>query len=138
MKEKIHISGTFRNKNAESIKKSVTEKIEKIINIQIKKSEIKFRGWIWWLRSEFTAVYQLRIKTSWKPMTVRAYIIRKPCFGTTATSETGKFMIYTVTMDTVALTADVPNSTVCSMTVQMEKSTLSSVKTSHVFQGILL
>lgn len=44
MKEKIHISGTFRNKNAESIKKSVTEKIEKIINIQIKKSEIKFRG----------------------------------------------------------------------------------------------
>lgn len=39
MNKKIHISETFRNNNPENIKKSVTEKIEKIINIRIKNRE---------------------------------------------------------------------------------------------------
>lgn len=42
MKIKIHISDIFRNKNTESIKKSVTEKTEKIINIRIKNQRGEF------------------------------------------------------------------------------------------------
>lgn len=44
MKETIHTINIFKSADIEQLKKSVTEKIEKIINIQIKKSEIKFRG----------------------------------------------------------------------------------------------
>lgn len=37
MKEKLHIQSTFKNTNVEELKKLVTMKVEKLINIQLKK-----------------------------------------------------------------------------------------------------
>ncbi len=39
MKNKIHIKNTFRIKNTKVMQKIVTEKIQKLLNQQIRKSE---------------------------------------------------------------------------------------------------
>lgn len=38
MKENLHIQSTFQNINVEELKKLVTMKMEKLINIQLKKA----------------------------------------------------------------------------------------------------
>lgn len=38
MKEKLHTQSTFKNINAEELKKLVTMKIQKLINVQLKKT----------------------------------------------------------------------------------------------------
>lgn len=38
MKEKLHTQSTFQNINVEELKKLVTMKMEKLINIQLKKA----------------------------------------------------------------------------------------------------
>lgn len=38
MKEKLHTQNTFQNISVEQLKKLVTEKIEKLINIQLKRA----------------------------------------------------------------------------------------------------
>lgn len=38
MKQKLHTKSTFKNSGAEELKKLVTMKVEKLINIQLKKT----------------------------------------------------------------------------------------------------
>ena len=38
MKETVHTKSSFKSQNAEQIKKTVTEKLEKLINSQLKKA----------------------------------------------------------------------------------------------------
>lgn len=38
MKEKIHTKSSFRSADIERLKKAVTEKVEKLANIQLKKA----------------------------------------------------------------------------------------------------
>lgn len=38
MKEKLHTQSTFKNINVEELKKLVTMKVEKLINVQLKKA----------------------------------------------------------------------------------------------------
>ena len=37
MKETVHTKSSFKSQSSEQLKKSVTEKMEKLINIQLKK-----------------------------------------------------------------------------------------------------
>lgn len=39
MKEKIHTKSSFRSADIERLKKAVTEKVEKLANIQLKKAD---------------------------------------------------------------------------------------------------